>query len=133
MRGQLRQRGDAWELRALAGRDPATGRKKYVTLTFHGSKRAAESELSKLVAEASRGGLSAQDTTLEELLSRWSRPSRSCRSRRRATTVASFAATSCRPSDRSRWLASAPRSWTPSTVGYVRAAERRAGRWLQRA
>ncbi|MGH9304124.1 MAG: N-terminal phage integrase SAM-like domain-containing protein [Acidimicrobiales bacterium] len=71
MRGHLRQRGDSWELRAFVGRDPTTGRKKYPTRSFRGTKRAAESELSKLVTEVVKGGLSAQDTTVGDLVSRW--------------------------------------------------------------
>jgi len=39
MRGHIRQRGDTWELRAYVGRDPVTGRKKYLTRTFRGGKR----------------------------------------------------------------------------------------------
>jgi integrase len=71
MRGHLRQRGEAWELRAFVGRDPISGRKKYLTRTFHGTKRAAESELSKLVAEVLSGGMAAQDTTVGDLVERW--------------------------------------------------------------
>jgi integrase len=71
VRGHLRQRGDAFELRAFVGRDPVSGRKKYVTRTFRGRRRDAESELSKLVAEVSVGGHSATDTTFGDLLERW--------------------------------------------------------------
>jgi integrase len=71
MRGHLRQRGDAWELRAFVGRDPVTGRKKTVTRTFRGGKREAEEALSKLVAEVAGGGHAAQDVTVGELLDRW--------------------------------------------------------------
>jgi integrase len=71
VRGHLRRRGDAWELRVFVGRDPITQRKKTVTRTFRGTKRAAESELSKLVAGVACGGLSAQDTTVGDLVDRW--------------------------------------------------------------
>ena len=71
MRGHLRKRGDAYELRAYAGADPVTGRQKYVTRTFRGSKREAEEALAKLVTEVSSGGFAAQDTTLADLLDRW--------------------------------------------------------------
>ncbi|MGO9912955.1 MAG: tyrosine-type recombinase/integrase [Acidimicrobiales bacterium] len=71
MRGHLRQRGESWELRVFVGNDPVTGRKKYITRTFRGSKRDAESALSKLVAAASTGGLAAQDTTVGDLVDRW--------------------------------------------------------------
>jgi hypothetical protein len=36
MKGHLRQRGNAWELRAYVGVDPLTNRKKYLTQTFRG-------------------------------------------------------------------------------------------------
>jgi hypothetical protein len=51
MRGHIRQRGDTWELRAYVGRDPVTGRKKYLTRTFRGGKWAAEEALTKFVVE----------------------------------------------------------------------------------
>jgi integrase len=54
MRGHIRQRGDTWELRAYVGRDPVTGRKKYLTRTFRGGKRASEEALTKFVVEVDR-------------------------------------------------------------------------------
>ncbi len=45
MRGHLRKRGEAWELRAYAGRDPVSGRPIYRTRTFRGGKRDAEDAL----------------------------------------------------------------------------------------
>src|SRR6202034_123376 len=71
MRGHMRQRCDAWELRAYVGRDPVTAREKYKTLTFRGGKRAAEAELARFVTEVSGGGQGAGDTTLAELIQRW--------------------------------------------------------------
>jgi integrase len=71
MRGHLRKRGDAWELRAYAGVDPITKRQKYVTRTFRGGKREAEEALAKLVTEVSGGGHAAQDTTVGDLISQW--------------------------------------------------------------
>jgi integrase len=71
MRGHLRKRGDAWELRAYAGVDPITKRQKYVTRTFRGGKREAEEALAKLVTEVSGGGHAAQDTTVGELIRQW--------------------------------------------------------------
>jgi hypothetical protein len=55
MKGHLRQRGSAWELRAYAGVDPIRGRQKYVTRTFRGGKREAEEALARLVVEVSGG------------------------------------------------------------------------------
>jgi len=71
VRGHLRRRGSAWELRAFAGLDPLTGAKKYVTRTFHGGKRDAEDALSRLVTEVSAGGQAARDTTLGDLIAQW--------------------------------------------------------------
>ena len=71
MRGHMRLRGDAWELRPYVGRDPVTGREKYKTLTFRGGKHAAEAELARFVTEVSGGGHGAGDTTLAELIQRW--------------------------------------------------------------
>jgi integrase len=71
MKGHMRQRGTAWELRAYVGIDPLTKRHKYVTRTFRGGKRDAEEALAKLVTEVSGGGHSAQDTTVDDLIQRW--------------------------------------------------------------
>src|SRR5216684_2864245 len=71
MPGHLRRRGDAWELRAFAGRDPISRREKYTTQTFHGGKREAEAALVKLVTEVSRGGFALGDTTVGDLIGRW--------------------------------------------------------------
>ena len=55
MAGSMRQRGkDSWQLRVHAGRDPATGRKRYVERTFRGTKREASKALAAMVAEAER-------------------------------------------------------------------------------
>jgi hypothetical protein len=52
MAGSVRQRGnDSWQLRVHAGRDPATGRKRYVERTFRGNKRDASKALAAMVAE----------------------------------------------------------------------------------
>jgi hypothetical protein len=45
VRGHLRQGGDAYKLCAFVGRDPVSGRKKYVTRTFRGKRRDVESEI----------------------------------------------------------------------------------------
>ena len=71
MRGHLRQRGDAWELRAYAGVDPVTKRQKYVTRTFRGGKREADEALARLVTEVSGGGHAAQDATVGDLVRQW--------------------------------------------------------------
>ena len=73
MAGSLRQRGgDAWQLRVHAGRDPETGRKRYLERTFHGTRRQAEKALAALVAEAdSTPMLTNRHATLETLLNAW--------------------------------------------------------------
>jgi integrase len=71
MRGHLRKRGDAWELRAFAGRDPVSGRKIYRTRTYRGGKREAEDVLSRLVQEVSGGGRAARDATVCVLVREW--------------------------------------------------------------
>ena len=71
MPGHVRQRGDAWELRAYVGRDPVTGRKKYSTRTFKGGKRAAGQALIKFVVEVGGGGHATQDTTVSDLIDQW--------------------------------------------------------------
>ncbi|MGH8981313.1 MAG: hypothetical protein ACRDWE_09885 [Acidimicrobiales bacterium] len=64
MPGLLRRRGSAWELRAYAGIDPVSKRRKYVTRTFRGTKHEAEDALAHLLVEVSGGGHAARDTTL---------------------------------------------------------------------
>jgi integrase len=71
VRGHLRKRGDAWELRAYAGVDPVTKRQKYVTRTFRGGKRDAEEALARFVTEVSGGGHAAQDATVGDLVRQW--------------------------------------------------------------
>lgn len=71
MRGHLRKRGNAWELRAYAGTDPLTNRQKYVTRTFRGGKREAEEALAHFVTEVAGGGHAAQDTTVGDLIDDW--------------------------------------------------------------
>lgn len=70
MRGHLRKRGGGWELRAYAGRDPMTGRKRYQTRTLRGvGKREAEKRLAAFVTEVGHGVATAG--TFGELVERW--------------------------------------------------------------
>ncbi|MGH9171562.1 MAG: tyrosine-type recombinase/integrase [Acidimicrobiales bacterium] len=73
MAGSLRQRSeDSWQLRVHLGRDPESGRKRYVERTFRGSKRQAEKALAALVTEAeSLPRRSNSDSTVERLLREW--------------------------------------------------------------
>lgn len=70
MKGHLRKRGNAWELRAYAGRDPVTGREVYRTATFRGGKRDAEDALARFVQEVA-GGHSSRDATVGDLVAKW--------------------------------------------------------------
>ncbi|MGH9188978.1 MAG: tyrosine-type recombinase/integrase [Acidimicrobiales bacterium] len=71
MQGFMRQRGDAWELRAYLGHDAVTGRKRWAYKTVRGGKREAQRALAAMVAEADRGGSSHTNATVGELLEGW--------------------------------------------------------------
>jgi integrase len=72
MQGNVRQRGAAsWELRVFIGRDPVTGRKRYVTKTVRGGKREANRELVTLLYSAQQGALSRSTATVADLLNAW--------------------------------------------------------------
>ncbi len=53
LRPRLERGADAWELRVYLGRD-AAGKVRQRSVLFRGSKRAAEKELARLVAEQDR-------------------------------------------------------------------------------
>ena len=71
MRGHLRRRGNAWELRAYVGRDSVTGQTRYRTRTFRGGKREAEAALSHFVDEVGESGVAPSDATVGTLLNSW--------------------------------------------------------------
>jgi integrase len=74
MTGSMRQRGeDSWQLRVHVGRDPLTGRKRYVERTFRGGKREAAKALAALSTEIARGATqgSMKKGTLEQLFEEW--------------------------------------------------------------
>jgi len=71
MRGHLRKRGDAWELRAYAGRDPVSGRPIYRTRTYRGRKRDAEDALAKFVQEVAGVAGTSRDATVGALVTEW--------------------------------------------------------------
>ena len=52
MKGFLRQRGDAWELRVYLGTDQVTGKQRYATRTVRGGKRQAQRVLNEMVTTA---------------------------------------------------------------------------------
>lgn len=71
MRGTKRERKPGvWELRVYVGRDPVTATPRQVSRTFRGGKRAADSALAALVAEAAKGQLGGTDATVGLLLDR---------------------------------------------------------------
>ncbi|MEM7275549.1 MAG: tyrosine-type recombinase/integrase [Actinomycetota bacterium] len=65
---RLKREPDYWELRVYAGRDPVTGRKRYVSRTFRGGKRDANRALADLHQEVTHQGITA-DVTVDHLLS----------------------------------------------------------------
>lgn len=72
MAGSIRQRGKhSWEVRAFAGRDAATGKKRYVTKTVRGAKRDGEVALGRLLAEIEDGQHAVQGGTVGELCEKW--------------------------------------------------------------
>lgn len=71
MKGSIRQRGSAWELRVYLGADPVSGKPRYVTRTVRGGKREAQKTLNELVVAAQRGTLARTRTTVGELLDAW--------------------------------------------------------------
>src|SRR5436305_8541140 len=52
MRGSMRRKGEAWELRVYLGRDSITGKPRYRSRTFRGTKRRAEEEVARLLTDA---------------------------------------------------------------------------------
>ena len=51
MKGFMRQRSDAWELRVYLGTDPVTRKQRYATRTVRGGKRVAQRALAEMVTE----------------------------------------------------------------------------------
>lgn len=73
MRGSLREKpagSGRWELRVYLGRDPVTGRPRQLSRVVRGSKRSAQTELARLVADTSREGPTPSDVTVADLLER---------------------------------------------------------------
>ena len=71
MKGSMRQRGSAWELRVYLGADPVTGKQRYATKTVHAGKREAQRLLNEMKVEAERGLATRTTATVGELLDRW--------------------------------------------------------------
>ena len=72
MKGSMRERGSGrWQLRVYEGQDPITGRERYRTKAFKGTKRQAQSALAALVAEVEAGVISPKAITVADLLEAW--------------------------------------------------------------
>lgn len=72
MPGSLRQRGpNVWQIRVSAGRDPATGRYRYVSRTVEGGKRAAQLAAAELALAVERGHIRPLRGSVAELLEQW--------------------------------------------------------------
>lgn len=73
MTGHIRRRGArSWELKFDVGVDPCTGRRRTRFYSFKGTRREAEIELARLVAEHAAGrGVDPARTTVAEFCERW--------------------------------------------------------------
>lgn len=60
-----------WQLRVYEGLDPITGKTRYRTRGFRGTKRQAQSKLAALVAEVESGAVSPKAMTVNDLLEAW--------------------------------------------------------------
>jgi integrase len=66
MKGSMRQRGSAWELRVYLGADPVTGKQRYATKTVRAGKREAQRLLNEMKVEAERGLATRTTATVGE-------------------------------------------------------------------
>ncbi|MHB8244077.1 MAG: tyrosine-type recombinase/integrase [Acidimicrobiales bacterium] len=73
MPGSMRRRGTSWELRAYAGTDPETGKRRWVTATTKGTRRAVEQELAEFVARIDYPRRMTAEATVSKLLEDWYR------------------------------------------------------------
>ncbi len=72
MSGSLRQRSPGtWQLRVFEGVDEISGKKRYRSKTFRGTKREAQKALNALVAEVDRGAVAPAAKSVGELLDAW--------------------------------------------------------------
>ena len=73
MSGHIRRRGErSWELKFDIGCDPLTGRRKTRYHSFKGTKREAQAELTRLLAQAGEGtSVDPAKSTVAELLDTW--------------------------------------------------------------
>ena len=71
MPGSMRKRGDSWEMRVYAGTDPETGKRKWVSATTKGTRRAAQRELVEFAARVSYPRRMTSQATVPNLLDDW--------------------------------------------------------------
>jgi integrase len=71
--GHIRRRGErSWELKWDVGADPLTGRRRIRYASFRGTKKAAQIELARLIAEHAAGnGVDPTKATVGEFLATW--------------------------------------------------------------
>ncbi|MDP9234990.1 MAG: site-specific integrase [Actinomycetota bacterium] len=69
MRGSIERRGNGYRIRASAGFDPRTGKRRQVTRQINGTKRDADKELTRLLRQVDIGSVtSSAAMTVNELL-----------------------------------------------------------------
>lgn len=71
MKGFIRRRGDAWELRVYLGTDPVTNKQRYASRTVCTGKREAQRVLNEMISEAERGLSVRTSATVGDLLEQW--------------------------------------------------------------
>src|SRR4051812_34215043 len=71
--GHIRRQGEgSWELKFDLGRDPLTGKRITKFVTFRGTKRKAEAELIRLLANRNEGGyIDPTKMTVAQWLRHW--------------------------------------------------------------
>ena len=71
--GQIIRRGQqVWMVRIYAGREPETGRRKYIRKSIHGGLRAAQAHLNHMLAEQELGrNIRSSRQTLDQYLDHW--------------------------------------------------------------
>ena len=71
MKGFIRRRGDAWELRVYLGTDPVTNKQRYASRTVRTGKREAQRALNEMISEAERGLSVRTSASVGDLLEKW--------------------------------------------------------------
>jgi integrase len=69
--GHIVERNGSFRVMVYVGRDPVTGRKRYVTRTVRGSRKDAERVRNEMLVDVQKGKTSATSTTFGELLDAW--------------------------------------------------------------